>query len=295
MGGSTAAMATGCGTGTPARAASSWPSPSFGRGRIFRSGCWERRRRAEQALISVVATSYLLGSRRGGWKTRRPARHRAAVEEPVQRDGQDLDARSLPDPAPFRTRSLDAGPYTFAWLDALTQKLREGGRTVIVHALIAVRIQRRGPARSPRPGRGPRRGRRGLAGLPAHSGSPRAVRCGVGHLRQPPGPCRGGGGHPASVREGPHALAASCSRCAVKNRASWSGSVLAGSFHRPMAGTLLCARTGNRCQPPTAALCPTCHRPFGVWRPITPARRDPGQTVLWPPRWGQGSGQRSST
>jgi hypothetical protein len=30
----------------------------------------------------------------------------------------------------FRSRPLDAGPYTFVWIDALTQKVREGGRTV---------------------------------------------------------------------------------------------------------------------------------------------------------------------
>ena len=26
----------------------------------------------------------------------------------------------------FRSRPLDAGPYTYVWLDALTQKVREG-------------------------------------------------------------------------------------------------------------------------------------------------------------------------
>jgi putative transposase len=35
---------------------------------------------------------------------------------------------------------LDAGPYTFVWMDALTVKVREGGRTVNVHALIAVGV-----------------------------------------------------------------------------------------------------------------------------------------------------------
>ncbi len=40
----------------------------------------------------------------------------------------------------FRTRPLDAGPYTFVWLDALTLKVREHGRTVNVHALIAVGV-----------------------------------------------------------------------------------------------------------------------------------------------------------
>src|ERR687885_2493598 len=40
----------------------------------------------------------------------------------------------------FRTRPLDAAHYTFVWLDALTVKVREGGRTVNVHALIAVGV-----------------------------------------------------------------------------------------------------------------------------------------------------------
>src|SRR6266571_473248 len=40
----------------------------------------------------------------------------------------------------FRSRPLDAGPYTFVWIDALTQKVREGGRTVNVHALIATAV-----------------------------------------------------------------------------------------------------------------------------------------------------------
>ena len=37
----------------------------------------------------------------------------------------------------FRTRPLDAGPYTFMAADALVLKVREGGRVVNVHALIA--------------------------------------------------------------------------------------------------------------------------------------------------------------
>jgi len=40
----------------------------------------------------------------------------------------------------FRNRPLDAGPYTFLWCDALTIKVREAGRTVNVHALIAVGV-----------------------------------------------------------------------------------------------------------------------------------------------------------
>ena len=42
--------------------------------------------------------------------------------------------------AAFRNRPLDAGPYAFVWVDALTQKVREGGRIINVHALVAVGV-----------------------------------------------------------------------------------------------------------------------------------------------------------
>jgi len=42
--------------------------------------------------------------------------------------------------AAFRNRPLDAGPYAFVRVDALTQKVREGGRIINVHALIAVGV-----------------------------------------------------------------------------------------------------------------------------------------------------------
>ena len=40
----------------------------------------------------------------------------------------------------FRTRPLDARPYTFLAADALVLKVREGGRTVNVHALLATGV-----------------------------------------------------------------------------------------------------------------------------------------------------------
>ncbi len=40
----------------------------------------------------------------------------------------------------FRTRPLDAGPYTFVAADALGLTVREGGRVVNVHALLAVGV-----------------------------------------------------------------------------------------------------------------------------------------------------------
>ena len=44
----------------------------------------------------------------------------------------------------FRSRPLDAGPYTFVAADALVLKVREGGRVVNVHALIAVGVNAEG-------------------------------------------------------------------------------------------------------------------------------------------------------
>ena len=72
--------------------------------------------------------------------------------------------------ASFRSRPLDVGPYAFVWIDALTQKVREGGRTVTVHALIATGVNadgRRGSSAwtSPAP-RMARAGWRSCAGWP---------------------------------------------------------------------------------------------------------------------------------
>ena len=94
----------------------------------------EHRRRAERALASVVATSYLLGV-----STRRVEKLAASLgvvglsKSQVSAMAAELDELV----EGFRNRPLDAGPYTFVWIDALTQKVREGGRTVNVHCLIA--------------------------------------------------------------------------------------------------------------------------------------------------------------
>jgi transposase-like protein len=51
----------------------------------------------------------------------------------VSEMAKDLDAQV----EAFRTRPLDGGPYTFVAADALVLKVRENGRTVNVHALVA--------------------------------------------------------------------------------------------------------------------------------------------------------------
>ena len=45
---------------------------------------------------------------------------------------------------PFLGRPLDAGPYPYLWLDALTQKVREDGRTVNVSVVVATGVNREG-------------------------------------------------------------------------------------------------------------------------------------------------------
>jgi len=97
----------------------------------------EHRRRAEAALASVVATSYLLGV-----STRRVEKLAAALgvtslsKSQVSVMAAELDQMV----EQFRSRPLDAGPYTFIWIDALTQKVREGGRTINVHCLVATGV-----------------------------------------------------------------------------------------------------------------------------------------------------------
>ena len=109
----------------------------------LRQGCYfpdwllERRRRAEAALVTVVATSYLLGV-----STRRVEKLVAALgitglsKSQVSEMAKDLDAQV----EAFRSRPLDAGPYTFVAADALTMKVREGGRVVKVAALVATGV-----------------------------------------------------------------------------------------------------------------------------------------------------------
>ncbi|MFJ9821057.1 transposase [Streptomyces sp. NPDC101151] len=50
--------------------------------------------------------------------------------------------------AEFRGRPLGTGPYTFVWADALTQKVREGGRVVCEPTVLAVAYSWRDIART---------------------------------------------------------------------------------------------------------------------------------------------------
>ena len=111
--------------------------PKLRSGSYFPDWLLERRRRAEAALTSVVATCYLLGV-----STRRMEKLVGSLgitrlsRSQVSEMARDLDAQV----EAFRTRPLDAGPYTFVAADALVLKVREGGQVVNVHALLATGV-----------------------------------------------------------------------------------------------------------------------------------------------------------
>jgi putative transposase len=111
--------------------------PRLRQGSYFPDWLLERRRRSEQALISVVATSYLLGvSTRRVEKLAETLGIQSLSKSQVSELAKSLDGAV----EQFRSRPLDAGPYRFVQADAMTVRVREGGRTVLVHALIATGV-----------------------------------------------------------------------------------------------------------------------------------------------------------
>ena len=111
--------------------------PKLRQGSYFPGWLLEGRRRAERALTSVIAQAYVAGV-----STRR-------VEGLVQTLGIErlsksqvsVMAKSLDGMVEeFRNRPLDSEPYTYVWIDALTQRCREGGRVVNVCTAIATGV-----------------------------------------------------------------------------------------------------------------------------------------------------------
>ncbi|MFK5648059.1 IS256 family transposase [Ornithinimicrobium sp. LYQ121] len=115
--------------------------PKLREGSFFPEWLLERRKRAEAALTTVVATCYLLGV-----STRRMDKLVTALgitglsKSQVSVMAAELDEHV----ESFRTRPLDAGPYTFVAVDALVLKVREGGRVVKVSALVATGVNAEG-------------------------------------------------------------------------------------------------------------------------------------------------------
>jgi putative transposase len=111
--------------------------PKLRQGSYFPEWLLTRRRRAEQALISVVATSYLLGV-----STRRVDKlvEQLGVAHISKSQVSELAKHLDGQVEAFRSRPLDGGPYRFVQADALTMKVREDGRVINVHCLLAVGV-----------------------------------------------------------------------------------------------------------------------------------------------------------
>jgi putative transposase len=115
--------------------------PKLRKGSYFPDWLLEPRRRAERALVQVIADCYLAGV-----STRR-------VDKLVKQLGLDGIsksqvselAKSLDEVVEgWRNRPLDGSPYTYVWVDAVTQKVREGGRIVNVAVVHAVGVNAEG-------------------------------------------------------------------------------------------------------------------------------------------------------
>ena len=115
--------------------------PKLRAGSYFPDWLLDARTRSERAFIQVVSEAYVRGV-----STRR-------VEGLVETLGiASLSKSQVSELAKgldemvsdFRNRPLDAGPYTYVWADALTMKVREGGRIVNIACLLAVGVNGEG-------------------------------------------------------------------------------------------------------------------------------------------------------
>ena len=101
----------------------------------------EPRRRSERALLAVIQQAYVEGV-----STRRVDDLVKALgcegisKSQVSRICQELDVVV----EGFLGHPLDAGPYPYLWLDALTQKVREDGRIVSVSVVVATDVNGEG-------------------------------------------------------------------------------------------------------------------------------------------------------
>ena len=115
--------------------------PKLRTGSYFPDWLLGRRTRAEQALISVVATAYLLG---GSTRRVEGLVQTLGIEKLSRSQVSDMAKHLDAEVAAFRNRPLDAGPYTYLWIDALVVKVREDGRTQNVSVMLATAVNRDG-------------------------------------------------------------------------------------------------------------------------------------------------------
>lgn len=108
--------------------------PKLRQGTYYPEWLFERRRRAERALVAVICECYVRGV-----STRRvDGLVKALGMEGISKSQVSALAKSLDaEVAAFRSRPLDDSPYPYLWLDALSVKAREEGRVTSVATVVA--------------------------------------------------------------------------------------------------------------------------------------------------------------
>jgi transposase-like protein len=115
--------------------------PRLRKGSYYPEWLLDPRRRSERCLVQVVTECYLRGV-----STRRVEGLVQALGLASMSKSQVSEmAKELDEVVEgFRSRSLDQGPYTFLWLDAISQRCREGGRVVNVATVLATAVNAQG-------------------------------------------------------------------------------------------------------------------------------------------------------
>ena len=166
--------------------------PKLRAGSYFPDWLLDARTRSERAFIQVVAEAYVRGV-----STRRVEGLVEALgvaslsKSQVSELAKGLDEMVTD----FRNRPLDAGPYTYVWADALTMKVREGGRIVNIACLLAVGVNGEGHREILGIDVATDRRRRRVAGVLPLPGRQRSFRDPAGDLRRPPRTGRRHWGH----------------------------------------------------------------------------------------------------
>jgi len=115
--------------------------PKLRQGSYYPEWLFERRRRAERALVAVICECYVRGV-----STRRvDGLVKALGMEGISKSQVSALAKTLDaEVAAFRSRPLDGGPYPYLWLDALAVKAREDGRVTSVATVVATAVSAEG-------------------------------------------------------------------------------------------------------------------------------------------------------
>ena len=108
--------------------------PKLRQGTYYPEWLFERRRRAERALVAVICECYVRGV-----STRRvDGLVKALGMDGISKSQVSALAKTLDaEVAAFRSRPLDGGSYPYLWLDALSVKAREDGRVISVATVVA--------------------------------------------------------------------------------------------------------------------------------------------------------------